>query len=336
MAIFDRQKDTEYGKMWNFSEINSVQQFQNQHPLTDYSHYKEMIERAAQGEKNILTRDEVNFIALTSGTTGKNKKYIKTSFMGGSKTIATFIAVHSLPSPSNCYLRRSLWFILPARPRTSEAGIPMGPASAKWVVPPKDNVYPPICQQLTQEGESYYAQAVFALADVELGSIQAFSPNLLYTFFKFIMNHINELTKDIERGSIGEKSPIKDPSIRASLSEAMSPNPVRALHIRKEVSRGQEGLARRLWPFLGLVSMAKSGGFAHCAKLLETTFLKGVISTCHGHGSSEAWCGMNLNVCDPDKDTYTFVTQMTLFEFIPLEEVDSEMPKTYLIEEVLI
>ena len=56
------------------------------------------------------------------------------------------------------------------------------------------------------------------------------------------------------------------------------------------------GFARRIWPDLNYVFMAKSGSFAHAYRILSETFLKGTSIITMLHGSTECVTGMNTDI----------------------------------------
>ncbi len=64
---------TEYGKLHDFSSINSYEKFRNQIPLNDYESLKPYIERNRKGEQNLLWPTEIKWFAKSSGTTDKSK-----------------------------------------------------------------------------------------------------------------------------------------------------------------------------------------------------------------------------------------------------------------------
>lgn len=66
-------KNTEYGKMYNFSAIKNYTQFKNQVPLNDYETLKPFIERTRRGEQNLLWHSDIKWFAKSSGTTDKSK-----------------------------------------------------------------------------------------------------------------------------------------------------------------------------------------------------------------------------------------------------------------------
>ncbi|WP_335114369.1 GH3 family domain-containing protein [Nostoc sp.] len=72
--ILKLQKDTKYGKKYNFAAIDSVAEFQRIYPLTTYENYREVIEDIAScGNFSQLVAEPIILFQETSGTTGKSK-----------------------------------------------------------------------------------------------------------------------------------------------------------------------------------------------------------------------------------------------------------------------
>jgi phenylacetate-coenzyme A ligase PaaK-like adenylate-forming protein len=65
--------NTEYGKQFNFSEIQNYEEFKSRIPLNDYESLKPLIERTRRGEQNLLWHSEIKWFAKSSGTTDKSK-----------------------------------------------------------------------------------------------------------------------------------------------------------------------------------------------------------------------------------------------------------------------
>lgn len=73
---------TEYGIKHRFSDITTVEQFKENVPLQNYDDYRKYIQRIKTlGTQNILSRDPVVFLAMTSGTTGDYKCVPVTTIM---------------------------------------------------------------------------------------------------------------------------------------------------------------------------------------------------------------------------------------------------------------
>lgn len=71
--LLEDNKDTEYGKKYHFSQINSYEDYKKQVPITDYHDYKPYVDRMYKGENNILTAYQIANFNCTSGTTGPQK-----------------------------------------------------------------------------------------------------------------------------------------------------------------------------------------------------------------------------------------------------------------------
>lgn len=70
---------TEFGRAFNFSEIQSLQDFKQRVPIQDYDSLKPYIERMMKGEENVLWNTPVNWFAKSSGTTSDKSKFIPVS-----------------------------------------------------------------------------------------------------------------------------------------------------------------------------------------------------------------------------------------------------------------
>src|SRR3990167_9122234 len=68
-----RNKDTEYGRKYNFGAIRSIDDYKRAVPITSYETIRAYVDRIAEGGQNILTKDKVEFFGVTSGTTNKPK-----------------------------------------------------------------------------------------------------------------------------------------------------------------------------------------------------------------------------------------------------------------------
>src|SRR5689334_20157009 len=70
---------TEFGRIHNFSHIQSLDDYKKQVPLQDYESLKPFIDRMMKGEENILWNTPVTWFAKSSGTTSDKSKFIPVS-----------------------------------------------------------------------------------------------------------------------------------------------------------------------------------------------------------------------------------------------------------------
>lgn len=76
LNLVEKNQNTIYGKKYNFANIQSIQDFQKQVPITQYNDYKDYIDQSMKGEKDILIKGKVDRFAKTAWTTAGESKYI--------------------------------------------------------------------------------------------------------------------------------------------------------------------------------------------------------------------------------------------------------------------
>lgn len=70
---------TEFGRLFRFSEIQSLDEYKKRVPIQDYDSLKPYIERMMHGEENVLWNTPINWFAKSSGTTSDKSKFIPVS-----------------------------------------------------------------------------------------------------------------------------------------------------------------------------------------------------------------------------------------------------------------
>ncbi|OVE75567.1 hypothetical protein BVX97_04055 [bacterium E08(2017)] len=73
LRIVQSNYDSEYGNLCNFREIDSVESFRKNVPLSSYSDYKPYIQRIMMGEKKLLTSEPVLLLEPSGGSTSASK-----------------------------------------------------------------------------------------------------------------------------------------------------------------------------------------------------------------------------------------------------------------------
>ncbi len=74
--LLDEAEDTLWGKMYGFSEIQSISTFQERVPVSTYEELEPLITKARMGEENILWPGKTQWFAKSSGTTNAKSKYL--------------------------------------------------------------------------------------------------------------------------------------------------------------------------------------------------------------------------------------------------------------------
>ena len=78
-TLISSAENTEWGKLYDYRSILTVQQFKERVPIQNYDTLKPYIERMLQGEQNILWPSEIKWFAKSSGTTSDRSKFIPVS-----------------------------------------------------------------------------------------------------------------------------------------------------------------------------------------------------------------------------------------------------------------
>jgi len=100
--LISSAKNTEWGKRYDYKNINNEEQFKNKVPLQDYDSLKPFIDRTRKGEQNILWNSDIKLFAKSSGTTNDKSKFIPISeeslndchFNGGRDMIALYCTAY--------------------------------------------------------------------------------------------------------------------------------------------------------------------------------------------------------------------------------------------------
>ncbi len=77
--LISAAKDTEFGRMYDYNSIHSVQHFKERVPIRNYDSLKPFIDRVRLGEQNVLWNTPIKWFAKSSGTTADKSKFIPVS-----------------------------------------------------------------------------------------------------------------------------------------------------------------------------------------------------------------------------------------------------------------
>jgi hypothetical protein len=71
--ILRSNQNTQFGREHQFNQINDYIQFQKNIPIRSYEDFLPYIEKVKSGEKNVLTKSDLEYLLMTSGTTAGSK-----------------------------------------------------------------------------------------------------------------------------------------------------------------------------------------------------------------------------------------------------------------------
>jgi hypothetical protein len=337
--ILLRNRDTEFGKRYDFTNIHNIDEYKRKVPLSLYKDYEQYIARMCSGEENILTSDEIKFYGMSSGTTGK-QKYIPVT----KSSLSTVSEIMSMLIQRILYNNfKSSWSYGRGLSLTdmtisgyTQGGTPIcagtagGMRSIKWMVPFIWTT-PVEVMNLGKGVDTLYLHLLFALGERNLMYINGIFISSILDMFRHLEKHYEELVRDIRRGTISRNIGLAEYD-RKILLKKISPDAARADFLESEFKKGFKGIARRIWPKLIYIASVTGANFSiYDDKVAEYS---GNIPVYSGvYSATEAAVGVNRYI---DRQRYVVIPSVAFFEFIPVENSDEDQPPTKRLNELKI
>lgn len=259
-----RNAETAYGRRFGFDTIKSIEQFQRRVPLTTYDDLLPYIDRIAQGEEAVLTRERVKLFEPSSGSTSPRKLIpytdsLRHEFQRG---IAPWIDSLYRQYPQ-VKLGKTYWSISPdANGQTHYGTIPVGFDDdssylgfwGKWFYSKVAVSDKGVAGHVN--ADNFKTQTLLALLGVKnLRLISVWSPTFLTLLCEYFLEN--------------------EQAILAQLASLDIPGAdKRAEEIR---SRSAEFGFNEIWPFLGVISCWTDCSSKEPARWLQTFFPDSVI-----------------------------------------------------------
>lgn len=329
-----RNKDTEYGRKYNFGAIRSIDDYRSSVPINNCETIRPYVDKIASGGQNILTKDKVEFFGVTSGTTDKPKLIPTTNYSEKIK--------ESLLDLWSYYISRDhpgvldgkiLAIVSPEIEGKTEAGIPFGAESGySYRSLPKLIMALYSLPYQVFEIEDYEARhyAILRISiEQNITNIATLNPNTIVLLIRKIEKWQGLIIDDISLGKLSEKFEIS-PDIRAILEKSFKPNPKRADELKKILKTSGRLLPKDVWPNMKLIECWQGGMMKLYLKELEDYF--GIIPKRDiGCVSTEA---RNSIPISDDTPSGVLAIQTNFYEFIPKEDIADERRRTILCAEL--
>ena len=346
--LLNDNKETEYGKKYNFASIRNISDYQQQVPLTTYDDYETYIDRMTEhGERNLLTAYPVVFYASTSGTSGSPKKIPVTDkglsvFQNHSATIqfAVFSEFYKNTKWKDFH-NGAIFLLLSLSHEPLKDGVEFGSISSAaldeeklkamsyFITTPKEVL------SHTQNTDLKYLHSRYALAEREISLMAGAYIPALVDIMNYIKENQKDLVSDIRNGTIGKGIRMPD-ELRKTLEEDLKPDPKRADELETIFSEGfNEKVMRKIWPKLQGISAIWAGNFSMYARKLQQFSGRSIPYYTNTYVSSEGVFGIARH---PFDQCYAMIPESCFYEFIPMDgkagSDEENNPQTLLIDEV--
>lgn len=265
-VLFDyleRNKDTEYGKRYNFGLIKSIEEYQKTVPVSDCDSIRTYVERMTKGEHGILTSDDPVFFGLTSGTTARQKFIPVTKYSSRKKAeVAELWAYYITRDHPRILDGKILAIINSDIEGHAPSGLPYGAESGHGY-----KNLPFVLRHLyalpyqvfdIQDYESRYYCILRIALEQKITTIATLNPSTIVLLSQKMSVWKDRLISDIEKGTIDSAVDMPD-SIRKYISRSLKPNPLRAGELKGIIKEKGGLLPKDAWPDLQLIECWKGG-----------------------------------------------------------------------------
>jgi len=331
LSIVANNKDTEYGRRYDFSTIRTIADFQRLVPVITYEDIKDDMTRLVAGEKNIFTAEQPVMFAQTSGTTGDPKYIPVTPTCRGrdhSDQMRTWTH-HARRSHPGLLDKKVVSLVSPAVEGYTPSGLPYGSTSGhiyKNMPAIIRNTYsiPYEVFEIADYGAKYYTIMRIAI-EHDVRFLATANPSSVVKMCEKANDHSEEIIRDIHDGTLSTNFPIES-DVRDVVTRKFKPNPVYARHLSEmRASRGGALKPVDYWPDLRLIGCWKGGSVGHYLNRFPDWFnpdgIRDVPVRDMGYLSSEARGSIPLS----DQGSKGVLTVATNFmEFVEVEELESK------------
>ncbi|XP_072024247.1 uncharacterized protein [Amphiura filiformis] len=337
--LLAENKDTEYGKRYDFGSTSSMALFRERHPLTTYEHYAGDIDRMTKGECNVILKRKPPRYGLTSGSTGKgkvipiSKESDVTLFEG---IVYSMAVLRKDVFPQRSVLQKGLLFYTEPTPRVTPDGTSLGPVS-RMDADKKlfcAMVYSPPLASLNETDPvvATYLDLLFSLKDRNLGYVMGRLTTAVFSALRHLEKDWHKMVYDIEHGTINSELKVSEDA-RTALEATMVPDKRRADELGHEFEKGFCGIMRRVWPYMHYIVAVDATGYGD---ILAEGYAKGIPIYSGFYSSTELpIIGYELNQGQlGGSHRYAFLLTSTVYEFIPEEDMFVQEPKTLFIDEI--
>jgi len=278
-AIIEANKDSRFGTRHRFPRLSTVNDFKNSVPVMDYEDYLPWIEKALDGDENILTTEKVMLFEPTGGTISGSKlipytESLRREFQSGIMVWLGNLFLHY----ANLRRGKSYWSISPGAVsrQYTKSGIPVGFEDDsdylgwKGLLIQKTFAVPGMVSKLKNMENFRYITSYFLLKTENLALVSIWNP----TFFLLLLDHIRQnlesLIKDIHDGRLS--IPVSE---RVDFFKPLlTPSPKRARQLEKIASTEHANIFSAFWKELKLISCWQDAASALYRKKLDPFFPK--------------------------------------------------------------
>lgn len=320
--LVEQNKETRFGRKYNFDKIHTFKDLQKYCPLTTYTDLEPYINASLNGKPNQLTKQTPIFYATTSGTTGKPKfipvtpdsKSIK------SQLLRVWIGKLFLDHP-RIFNGHALSVVSPELESYSKAGVPCGAESGHgYRTMPKVTaaVYCSPYEVFAMENydAKYYTLLRLAAAR-SITFMFSVNPSTILLLAQKLGVHGEEIIKDVRDGTLSDNYDIPT-EVRELLAPVIKPDPKRAAFLER-AGKNANGtlLPKHIWPDLAAIGCWKGGSVGSYVDKFPNYYPEDVAVRDVGYYASEFRGSVPMS---DESSAGVLAVPTNIYEFFPVRE----------------
>ncbi len=320
-------KDTEYGKLFGFEDIHSVEEYQKELPITFHYDYEAAIDRQVDGEEGLLTADKPVFYCISSGSTDSPKyvpiveKDIQRQYFYWHDLIRETIR-RQIPDATDEELFGRIFETGEFRRNFMSDGTMSGVrASALHRYLESKGEFDSNCYTAPLEvmfpdqmEDMLYVKLRFALACRDVTAIHGVFVNRVVGMFRYLVDNWDAFLSDIETGEVSDCFPVSH-EWRRYLEEKLPADPERAAELRKFPKESlSKGLVRKIWPKIRYGQLIGGSMFAAYMDMLWT-YVEDLPIHFFTYAASEGCFGIARDMGEEDA-YYVLLPDTCFYEFL--------------------
>lgn len=326
LSIINKNKNTEFGKTHNFSEIKDYETFKSNIPISDYENLRDYIERQENEKIPILTTTLPIMYNQTSGTTGTPKliPVLKETLESLKKTQQVFSYVQHKACPG-AFSGKILGMVSPAIEGYLKSGTAYGSASGHiYQTMPKiakmKYVLPVEVFEIENYEFKYYIISRLAIEQKNITYLGSANPSTFHKILEVINTNYEDIINDILNGTCKYLDEI-DNRIALTIRKKLKPNKRRFNELNALVRDKLNISYSDIWPYIKLLLTWTGGSCGISLKSILNKFPQETKVIDLGYLSSEVRGSVTVN---PETNGGIPTIQENFFEFVLKEDWEME------------
>lgn len=269
--ILEGNKDTTFGKQYDFSSLRSVGDFKERIPVHGYEELRPYIERQIETGEYAVVPEKPLMYAQTSGTTGK-PKYIPilrqtvTSYKRAQR-ISSYAQHRDVPG---IFDGKILAIVSPSIEGHLRDGTPFGSMSGMVyqhmpAIILSKYVLPPVLFEVADYDSKYLLIAAFALREESISCLATANPSTFLKISDIIHQHSEALVRFVASGNLDDLDVRLEDKEKQRLQLRCTPRPERAQALDALMKQRDRLHFHDIWPRIRAAIVWTSG---NCTLLL--------------------------------------------------------------------